>query len=146
MYGVYNTEMKVSLSFRTGSPIMANAGQINIVDDLIDYSISDGVQTLTPSNSTILFFSVEVDSANQVSRTGITIWRNPIPTFANRNDTVGGIDLYVSPTFIQAFGFLDGQCIDFFGPNDRCSSASSTLQNSGSFLFFDEIFRNGFDF
>lgn len=56
------------------------------------------------------------------------------------------MDIYISPTFAQVFGFLDGECQENSGPGGTCTSAASTSTNSGGYFFYDEIFRNGFEF
>jgi len=144
VYGVYSTNDNIVGTFTTNVPITPNSGNVDIKNNVIAYNFTDGVQTINQNNSMILFFSAEVNQMNQMTQSGITIWRTPITTVNGGN--VGGMDIYVSPTFAQIFGFLDGACSENSGPGGMCTSAQSTLTNSGTYLFFDEIFRQGFEF
>ena len=144
VFGAYSTNYNIVGTFTTDGPLNPVPGIVDIKDKVVAYNFTDGVQTITHNNSTILFFAAEVDQLNQMTGAAITIWRSPITTISGEN--VSGMDIYISPTFAQVFGFLDGECSDASGPGGVCISSQSTSTNSGTYLFYDEIFQNGFDF
>ncbi|MFK8012395.1 MAG: hypothetical protein AB8B80_10160 [Marinicellaceae bacterium] len=143
VYGVYSQNNNISGTFTTNLAITPNSAVMDIKDNVIAYNFTDGVQMLDQTNSIILFFSAQVNELNELTGSGITIWRAPITTVPDGN--VGGMDIYISQEFSQFFGFLDGECKDNSGPGGECMLSVSTNTNSGSYVFIDFIFQHGFE-
>jgi hypothetical protein len=49
----YTTSMNVTLQFETVSPISGTGSMVNISSEILSYTISDGINTLTETNSAI---------------------------------------------------------------------------------------------
>ncbi len=144
VFGEYSTSDNISGVVVTTSNITPNAGLVDVTPILVSYSFSDGVQVLDQTNSTILFFNLAVNGSNQITASGITIWKAPITTV--NGGLVEGMDIYFDAISDTIQGFKDATCSENNGPGGACSSATGTSTNSGSYFFYDPIFTNGFDF
>ena len=49
----YTTSMNVTLQFETASPLSGTGSMINVSSEILSYTISDGINTLTETDSTI---------------------------------------------------------------------------------------------
>ncbi len=144
VYGQYSTNDNISGVVVTTSNITPNAGLVDVTPILVSYSFSDGVQTLDQTNSTILFFTLAVNGSNQVTESGITIWKAPVTTMIG--GVVEGMDIYFNVQSHTIQGFKDGVCQNTSGPGGTCGESHGASTNSGVYSFYDPIFSNGFDF
>lgn len=111
--GAYITLDKVTGTFTVANPLPANLSSSDISADVLSYSFSDGVQTLTEANSAIVSFLVTTGPSGVLSEWSITVWETPITDMVG--GTVRGIDANFNTGFTNDFGFTGGSCLDVMG-------------------------------
>lgn len=80
--GTYTTSMSVSGSFLLASPLAPDLPFTDISGILLDFSFTEGRNSLTPANTgDINSFSVGTDSAGNINRWDIQLRQIPIPDF-----------------------------------------------------------------
>lgn len=87
---------------------------------------------------------LETNSSGEVIAAYISMWKLPITT--QISGQVNAIDIVSNNDSVYAAGMQDLVCHDNCGPGGQCASAIPDYTNSGYYVNFNLIYRNGFDF
>lgn len=124
--GTYTTSMTVSGWFQTASPLAANLTGADVSAALTAYSFSDGVQTLSESNSYVRNVVLSTDGSGAPTDWALTFYRN-------NGGNVAGCDVaYIPGNSLQIDGFTDAVCAS--GTPDNCDLIFDFGPNNGMLL------------
>ena len=119
LVGNYDDTMRISGQFETS---------INLIDQpfadvsqwVTSYSFSDGIQTLTQENSTIIRFSLDTNNLGRIGRYDIALWGTPVTN--TTGEIVNGIELSLLPRENFPVGIIRD-----LGFSDACAVAGLTI-------------------
>jgi len=117
--GNYNDTMRLSGTFETNINLI-NQPFADISQWVTSYSFSDGSQTLTQVNSTIIRFSVETNQIGRISLYDIALRRTP------DTNTVGEIVSGIELSFLPSNNFPVGILRDL-GFSEPCTATGITF-------------------
>lgn len=133
--GSYSSADRVTGSFTTASLLPDSMVHQDITALVTSYQFTDGKQTFTEANSSMLTFAIGTDSRGNPATWAITLWETPITsTFGGSVNVIETFFTTGESGFSQEFGWQDGVCGNTAA--NVCISAASNGTNSGSFNAF----------
>lgn len=128
--GPYATSNNISGYLETDQELAPNLQANVIVEPILNYEFTDGVQVFDPTNS-ILVFAVETDENSKIQKWALSITELPSPMAAGDAYHVLGSYYFVD----WRDSSLDGECLDF---GQVCLTIGNYL-GSGNFSTSDPI-------